>query len=147
MANKPTRQMPAPADWPTAPPKPDGSNRGGFGDKGGKSERGGFGGSKRSPFDPNLDEEFFVHARGGPVKRYDGGGKVSDSQDTGTANARADAKSIDKGERDFGKNNSNIRNRVGTRSGEPTVSPLIRVYNQGGPVKHGSSTQVGCRGK
>ena len=55
--------------------------------------------------------------------------KVSESEDTGTARARADAKSIAQGEKDFGRNNSLIRNAVGTRSSEDRdIGPFIQIY-------------------
>ena len=55
--------------------------------------------------------------------------KVSESEDTGTARARADAKSIAQGEKDFGPNNSLIRNAVGTRSLEDrNIGPFIQIY-------------------
>jgi hypothetical protein len=76
---------------------------------------------------PNTRRPSFK--KGGKItKRYDGGGRVSDSVDTGTVNARTNEKSIAQGEKDFGRGYSSVRDKTGTRSGEPTVGPLIQVY-------------------
>ena len=61
--------------------------------------------------------------------------RVSDSEDVGTANARADQAAIADGERNFGKNNSSIRNRAHMPSPEPKVGPFIKVYKDGGLVQ------------
>jgi hypothetical protein len=58
---------------------------------------------------------------------YADGGKVEED-DVGTARARADAQSVEQGERDFGRKNSSISRAVDTRSSEPRVSPLINIY-------------------
>jgi len=73
--------------------------------------------------------------------------KVSDSEDVGTANARADAVSAEQAERDYGRGHTWIRNRAGTINPEPKVSPLIRVYAQGGVVLGGNRnyTKKGAR--
>jgi hypothetical protein len=75
---------------------------------------------------------------GGRVGHYDGGGKVSESEDAARANALADAISIDQARRDFGANNTWIRNRAGTANPEPRVGPLIYAtpkYASGGKVE------------
>lgn len=69
------------------------------------------------------------------TKRYDGGGRVSDSEDAATANARADHVSIEKAESDYGRGHTWIRNHAGTINPEPKVSPLIRIYAGGGRVQ------------
>ncbi len=74
------------------------------------------------------------YKRGGKARKHrDSGGHA---EDVGTVRADADAKSIAQGEKDFGRNNSNIRNAVGTRNPEPTVGPLIKIYGKGGRAAH-----------
>jgi hypothetical protein len=67
-----------------------------------------------------------------PRKRYDAGGKVSESEDTGTANARADQISAEQAIKDYGRGHTWIENRAGTINPEPRISPFIQIYPRRG---------------